>query len=135
MSALPDKLILFDGVCNLCAGTVQFVIRHERAPVFRFASIQSDLGRRIFSEHNLPVENAQSILVTSGDRILSKSDAIIEIVRHLKWPWRIGVLLSLLPRILRDWGYSIVANNRYQWFGKKDSCMIPTEDIKARFLE
>lgn len=135
MSDLPDKLILFDGVCKLCAGTVQFIIRHEKDSTLRFASIQSELGQRIFQEHNLPVENAQSILVTSNDNILSKSDAIIEILRHLKWPWRMGILLKIVPRFLRDWGYTIVASNRYRWFGKKDACMIPTADIKSRFLE
>jgi predicted DCC family thiol-disulfide oxidoreductase YuxK len=133
-TATPDNLILFDGVCNLCDAFVQFVIRHDRAGKFRFAAIQSQAGKRIFQSRGLDAENLQTFVLVTGGEIFVRSDAAVEVLSRFGGGWKICRIFLLVPRPLRDGLYSWVARNRYRWFGRKDACMVPTAEIRERFL-
>lgn len=129
-----DGLILFDGVCNLCSALVQFVIRHDPAAKFRFAAIQSQVGTEIFQSHGLDPTDLQTFVFIADGRMFLRSDAAIEVVSRFGGAWRIFKIFRLLPRVLRDSIYSTIARNRYRWFGRKEVCMIPTPEIKERFI-
>jgi predicted DCC family thiol-disulfide oxidoreductase YuxK len=133
----PNKtlLILFDGVCNLCNGFVKFLIKRDPAGKFRFASLQSDFGRSQLIRFNLNPDLLHSVIVIEADNVLQRSDAVLRIVNQLGGPWKILNALKIFPRFLRDALYNVVARNRYKVFGKRDSCMIPTPELKARFIE
>jgi predicted DCC family thiol-disulfide oxidoreductase YuxK len=131
---IPDNLILFDGVCNLCSALVQFVIRHDRAAKFRFAAIQSEVGKEIFQSHGLDPADVQTFVFISDGEMLVRSDAAIEVVSRFGGAWRILRVFQFAPRGIRDWIYSVIARNRYRWFGRKAVCMIPAPEIKERFL-
>jgi len=128
-------IILFDGVCNLCSGFVQFVVPRDPGGTFRFASLQSDVGKELLGEHDLPTDELESIVLIEGEESYVKSSAVIRIatllggVYALLWPFQ------FLPRFVRDRAYDFVADNRYRWFGKKDQCMIPDGDVQSRFVE
>jgi len=129
-----DNLILFDGVCNLCTKSVQFIIRHDRQEAFKFLPIQSDLGREIYRASGLEPDDAQSFVVITSGRTFIRSDAALQIATKFGGLWRLFVVFKLLPRGLRDWLYSFIATRRYRWFGRRDSCLIPSEDLRKRFL-
>lgn len=128
-------IVLFDGVCNLCNGAVQFIIRRDTRSCIRFASLQSDFGRKQLIRFGYSPDNLYTILVIEGDRLHEKSDAVFRIASQLDAPWRWMKMFKLLPRFIRDGVYDLVSRSRYKIFGQRDSCMIPTESLKARFLE
>ena len=128
-------LILFDGVCNLCNGTVQFIIKRDPDAKFRFASLQSSFGRSQLLRFNFNPELLHSVIVIDGDVALQKSDAALHIARHLGQPWKLLSALGILPKSFRDACYNLIASNRYKLFGKQDQCMIPTPELKSRFVE
>jgi predicted DCC family thiol-disulfide oxidoreductase YuxK len=128
------NLILFDGVCNLCTKSVQFIIRHDKRAEFRFLSIQSDLGREIYCAAGLSPDDVQTFALVLRDRTLIRSDAAIEIAMHFGGVWRLIGLFKIFPRSFRDWLYGFVAKRRYKWFGQRDSCMMPSENVRQRFL-
>ena len=136
---MPDQdrpIILFDGVCNLCNGFVRFVIARDPVGRFRFAPLQSDVARRLLGQPNAAGGAVPaSFVLLEGDRVFRQSTAALRIARNLGLPWRLAYGLVVLPRPLRDWVYDIVARHRYQWFGQRDVCMVPTPDLRARFLE
>ncbi|WP_034925091.1 thiol-disulfide oxidoreductase DCC family protein [Gillisia sp. CAL575] len=137
-AVLPEnkKIILFDGVCNLCNNAINFVIEHDKKDVFRFASLQSDLGRKMVSERNIDPEVLDSIiLIEPGVAYYEKSTAALKIAKELSGGYSLLSYFSFLPDFIRDGVYNIVAANRYNWFGKKESCMIPTPELKAKFLD
>ena len=134
MTKTPDNLILFDGVCNLCSALVQFVIRHDRAANFRFTAIQSQVGKEIFQSHGLDPADLWTFVFISDGRMFLRSDAAIEVVSRFGSAWKVFRIFRFVPRMVRDWIYSIVARNRYRWFGRKEVCMIPTPEMKERFL-
>lgn len=129
------KIILFDGVCNLCNKTIQTIIKHDKNDVFRFAPLQSDVARQIINERGIDTANLDTvILIEPGVAYYHKSTAAIEIAKHLKgYSWM--RIFKPLPEGLRDGVYSFIANNRYKWFGKKESCMVPTPEQQALFLK
>jgi len=129
-----NPVILFDGVCNLCNGFVQFVIAHDTAGVFQFASLQSDAAIEILKKHGLPTHQLSSVVLSEGDRYYTKSDAALRVAGRLSGIWSLARLFLVLPKFLRDWGYDLVARNRYRLFGKKESCWLPTPELKQRFL-
>lgn len=131
---IPDNLILFDGVCNLCSALVQFVIRNDQAAKFRFAAIQSEIGKEIFQSHGLDPADLQTFVLIADGRMFVRSDAAIEVVSRLGGAWRSLRLFKFVPRVMRDSIYSTVARNRYRWFGRKEVCVVPTPEIKERFL-
>jgi predicted DCC family thiol-disulfide oxidoreductase YuxK len=134
VTEIPDDLILFDGVCNLCSALVQFVIRHDPVGKFRFAAIQSEIGREIFQSHGLDPADLQTFVFISDGRMFRRSDAAIEVVSRFGGVWRLFRVFQFVPRVVRDLIYSTIARNRYRWFGRKEVCMIPTPEIKERFL-
>ena len=129
-----DNLILFDGLCNLCSRTVQFIIRNDRLAIYKFASIQSEIGQNIYRHHGLNPDDAQTFLLLSKGKVFQRSDAAIEMARQFGGIWRLASLFKILPRWFRDWLYSMLARNRYRWFGRRVQCIVPTDEIKGRFL-
>ncbi len=129
------KIVLFDGVCNLCNGSVSFILKHEKKPVFQFASIQSEAGKQLLKWCGLPEYFNQAIVLIDDGRVDLGSTAALKIGETLKFPWSFLAQVGLfVPGFVRDWVYSQIAQHRYQWFGKRDVCMLPTEDLKTRFL-
>lgn len=127
-------VVIFDGICRLCTHSVTFILKHEAEPRFQFAAVQSAAGTRLLSELGFNSANPSTFVLISEGRVYTKSAAAVRIARHLKGAWRFAVLFWLVPRPLRDWIYDAVARSRYRWFGKTDTCMMPTPDIAARFL-
>lgn len=137
MQNLPTnkKIILFDGVCNLCNTSVQFIIKHDTKDVFRFVAIQSDLGQEILNHIGINSANIDSIvLYEPGTAYYYKSTAAIEIARSLGGIFHFGTLFRIIPTGIRNQLYDYIAKNRYKWYGKKESCMIPTKELKNKFL-
>lgn len=130
-----SPVILFDGVCNLCNGSVQFIIKRDRKNRFHFAALQSSFGQQKLNQLNIPTESLQSIVLIDGDKYYQRSNAVLEVSKHLGGAWPLLYVFKIIPRFLRDAVYNFIANNRYRWFGKQDQCMIPTPALKARFLE
>lgn len=130
----PQAIILFDGVCNLCNASVQFIIARDTAKRFRFASRQSRVGQELMERHGLDPDGDDSVVLVEGDRPWLRSSAALRIARQLRWPWPILFGLILIPRPLRDWGYDRIAANRYRWFGRSDTCVLPGDNTKDRFL-
>jgi predicted DCC family thiol-disulfide oxidoreductase YuxK len=130
------KIILFDGVCNLCESSVLFVIKHDTKDVFRFVALQSDLGKEIIEHIGLSKKNIDSvILYEPGISYNYKSAAALEIAKNLGGFFHLGTIFKIIPSGLRNVLYDYIAKNRYLWYGKKDNCLLPTEEIKSKFLE
>jgi predicted DCC family thiol-disulfide oxidoreductase YuxK len=130
-----QHIILFDGVCNLCNGSVIFILKHEKASIFRFASIQSEPGKKLLNSCGVPQDFSDAVIYLEKGTIYLGSTAALKIGQRLKFPWRILSQAGLLvPKIIRDWIYSQIGRHRYQWFGRQDICMVPTEALKPRFL-
>ena len=138
MENLPKnkKIILFDGVCNLCDAAVQFVIKHDKKDDFRFVGLQSDLGQEIIKHIGINTKNIDSIILYEpGIAYYYKSEAVLEIAKNLSGIFYFATIFKILPAKLRDQIYDYIAKNRYKWYGKKESCMIPTKELKSKFLE
>ncbi|NJO90033.1 MAG: thiol-disulfide oxidoreductase DCC family protein [Chloroflexia bacterium] len=129
-----ERIILFDGVCNLCNSGVQFIIKKDKKNLFKFAALQSELGQKILKEHQLSTKNMDSFVYTHGGKVYTKSTAALKIAKELKRGWQAFYIFIIIPAFFRNLIYDFVAKNRYKWFGKKDSCMIPTPELKAKFL-
>lgn len=127
-------VILFDGVCNLCNGYVQFVIRHDRKGYFRFASLQSDSGRRLLQQLNYSDNTINTVVLVENGTCFIRSTAALKILRKLGGLWPLTYAAIILPAFLRDFIYVVVAKNRYRWFGKQESCLLPTPELQSRFL-
>ncbi len=130
-----ERIILFDGVCNLCNGSITFILKREKKPVFQFASIQSEAGKELVKWCGLPEGFDQAIVLIDNGKVYLSSTAALKIGQQLRFPSSALSRLGLLvPKFLRDWVYRQIAGHRYLWFGKRDVCMVPNEDLKARFL-
>ena len=133
-------IFLFDGVCGLCSKFVQFVLPKDQENKFQFASLQSSFATELLKRYNINPKDLNSFYVVAdydlpSQRVLSKSDAAAFVLSNLDGPWSMLSLIKHLPKALRNWGYDLVAKNRYQIFGKKDSCQLPSESTKGRFIE
>jgi predicted DCC family thiol-disulfide oxidoreductase YuxK len=129
------KIILFDGVCNLCNGAVQFIIKHDKKDNFRFVALQSDLGIEICNYIGVdPTKIDSIILYHPGIAYFYKSSAVLEIAKDLSGLYNLLSVLKILPEKLRNYIYDYIAKNRYKWYGRKESCMIPTPELKTKFL-
>ncbi len=127
-------IILFDGICNLCDGAVQFIIRHDPNKKFLFTSLQSEAGQNLLKEYQSPVANFNSFILIQEGKIYDKSTGALKVARQIKGAWSWLYIFIIIPKFIRDAIYSLIAQNRYKWFGKKDTCMLPTSELKARFL-
>jgi predicted DCC family thiol-disulfide oxidoreductase YuxK len=128
------SLILFDGVCNLCNSSVQFILLRDKKDRFRFASLQSDYGQSILKQYNLPTDKFNSLALVENGKIYQRSTGALRIARKLKglWPMLYGFII--VPPFIRNFVYDIIAKNRYRWFGKKEECMLPRPEWKQKFL-
>lgn len=133
LESLDHPILLFDGVCNLCNGLVRFVIRHDADGTYRFAPLQSDVGRVLQERHDLDPEDVDTVVLVDDGEYYLKSEAVFRVVRNLDGPWPLLAPLRYLPRRLRDFGYDVVARYRYRVFGKKDACPVPDPEIRERF--
>ena len=127
--------VLFDGVCTLCSGFVRFVIARDPEARFRFGALQSDAARRLVEGLRIPGPLPDSIILVEDGRAYVKSTAALRIARRLRAPWPLAYGLIVVPRFLRDWGYDLAARHRYRWFGRRDACMVPTPELRARFID
>lgn len=127
-------VVLFDGVCNLCNSSVNFIIDRDRAAYFQFSALQSEWAQKLTGEP-IPSEGPESILLWEGGRLYSHSTAALRIARRLDGIWKLLAIGLLVPRPIRDAVYRWVARNRYRWFGKSEACRRPTPALRARFLE
>jgi predicted DCC family thiol-disulfide oxidoreductase YuxK len=130
-----DKIVLFDGVCNLCNSSVQFIIKRDKKKQFRYASLQGKFGQEFLKKHNLPADYFNSFILLENEKVYSSSTGALRMLKHLGGAWSLLYGFIILPKFMRDGVYNWIARNRYKWFGKKDSCMIPTPDLKERFLD
>jgi predicted DCC family thiol-disulfide oxidoreductase YuxK len=128
-------IVLFDGVCNLCTSTVQFLIKRDPYGYFMFASLQSAIGRTLLEEHELQPDALETLVLVEGSRCFTRSDAALRVAPQLSGGWSLLRILWLVPKPIRDWGYTIIARNRYRWFGRREICMVPSRDILDRFLQ
>jgi len=136
MINLENKsIILFDGVCNLCNSSVQFIIKRDKKQRFLYASLQSDAAQSILLQFQLKNNDFNSIILVENEKIYKKSTAILKITKDLNSIWKLGYVFIIIPKFIRDFVYTIVAINRYKWFGKKETCMVPTKELAIRFLD
>jgi predicted DCC family thiol-disulfide oxidoreductase YuxK len=128
------NLILFDGVCNFCNSAVQMVIEIDRHKIFKFASIQSELGQQLYRQHGLDPIDIQTLMFVDGDRVLTKSDAVLEVLSRLDGGWQLLAGFRAMPQPVRDWAYTEFARQRFVLFGRRDTCMVPTPELRERFI-
>ncbi len=129
------KLVLFDGVCNLCDASVQYIIKHDKDDVFRFTALQSELGENILKKFDIDRSKTDSLLLYSEENGISvKSTAALKIASNLGFPRNLLIIFLIIPTFMRNWVYDYIAKNRYKWYGKKEECMIPTPELKSKFL-
>jgi predicted DCC family thiol-disulfide oxidoreductase YuxK len=126
--------ILFDGVCNFCNASINFVIDRDSKGIFKFATLQSEIGQELLKKYSLKQNDFDSIILEKEGKIYQKSDAALEIARNLDGLWQIFYVFKIIPSFLRNPIYDLIAKNRYRIFGKTDACRIPTPELKARFL-
>lgn len=137
MTDLPKdkKIILFDGICNLCDSSIQFIIKHDKNDVFRFVALQSDFGQEIIKYIGVDISKTDSIILYEpGKAYYYKAEAALKIAKELGGIYVAISWFSILPKTLTNSVYDYIAKNRYKWYGKKDACMIPTPELKAKFL-
>ncbi len=128
-------IILFDGICNLCDTAVQFIIKKDIEGCFHFAAMQSPAGQALLAQHGLSELSTETMVLIDGAAIHLRSDAAIEIVRRLPGRWSMLAWFAHVPRGLRDAGYRLLARNRFRWFGQKQVCLLPSGEIRRRFLD
>lgn len=129
------KIVFFDGVCHLCSGSVQFLLRHDRKKELSFCALQSPQAHEILAEYSFDLSSFESIVFFRNNIIFTHSDAIIEIACELGGFWKMAVCLRIIPKVLRDAVYSVIARSRYSLFGKAQECWLPTPELRARFID
>ncbi len=131
---MDHPVILFDGVCNFCNGAINFVMKQDRKGVFRFAPLQSEAGQKLLEQHDLSTKDFDSFVLIDEGKVYKKSSASLKVMSYLPWPWKPAQIFWIIPTPFRNAIYDFVAKNRYKWFGKKEECMIPTPELRKRFL-
>ncbi|MEP1031934.1 DUF393 domain-containing protein [Ekhidna sp.] len=132
---IKQPVILFDGVCNLCNSSIQFIIKRDKKNRFLFASLQSAYAKKYLTADLIKEDQLQSLVLIEGGSIKIKSSAALTISKSLSGLWPLLYVYIIIPRFIRDWFYDLIAKNRYKWFGKRDHCMIPTSELKSRFID
>ena len=131
-----SHIVFFDGVCNLCNWSVDFIIKRDAEGVFKFASLQSDVAQGLLADHRADVDKGmRTIVLLKNDRLYYRSDAVLEICRDLSNPWPLLAIFKVIPRFIRDAVYRFISKNRYRWFGERNTCRVPTIEEQQRFLE
>lgn len=134
MNRIENPIVVFDGVCNLCEDSVSFIIARDPDAKFKFVPAQSPVGRDLQDRYGIDAIEDETVILIKGDKVYTHSDAGLEIAKDLKGLWKYLHYAKVVPRPIRNGIYSIIAENRYNWFGQKNECMLPSLDIKARFL-
>jgi len=134
-NSTKTPVILFDGVCNFCNGSVNFIIDRDKKGLFSFASLQSSAAQEILQEKGEDTASFNSVILVTEDKIYRKSRAALEIAKQLSGLWPIFYIFRIIPTSIRDFFYDIIAKNRYKWFGKRDTCRMPEPEVRERFLE
>ncbi len=127
-------IILFDGVCNFCNGAINFVLKQDKKGIFKFAPLQSEAGQRLLQHYNLSMKEFDSFILIDKGKVYKKSAASLRVMNKLPWYWKEAQILRMIPTAFRDAIYDFIAKNRYKWFGKKEQCMVPTPELRSRFL-
>lgn len=130
-----NPVVLFDGVCNLCSASVQFIIKHDPHRKFRYASLQSEFGQRVLQHFGLPSDELNSFILLEDEKIYTKSTGALRVTKKLNGLWPILYGFIIVPAFIRNAVYSWVAHNRYKWFGKKEACWLPTLELRKLFLD
>jgi len=128
------RVVIFDGVCNLCNKFVNIIIRRDKKGIFQFSAIGSEYSKSVEDNYEVSLVELDTVVLIENDNFFSKSTAVIKICRHLGFPFNLLVVFKLVPKFIRDKIYDIIARNRYKVFGKKESCMIPKPDVLSRFI-
>ena len=128
-------IILFDGVCNFCNGSVNFLIRQDKKNVFRFAALQSQTAQKLLAQYKKQKKGFESFILMQDGKAYEKSSAALKVLKKLPWYWKWAQVFWIVPKFIRDGVYDVIARNRYKWFGKKEECMIPTSEVRNRFLD
>ncbi|MEO7315852.1 MAG: DCC1-like thiol-disulfide oxidoreductase family protein [Ginsengibacter sp.] len=129
-----QRIILFDGVCNLCNSAVKFVLKRDKKSVFKFASLQSDIAKKLLKDFEVSgIGEGTFVLIDDGE-VFTRSTAALKVSKHLSGIWPLMTIFMIVPRFMRDWVYNLISKNRYRWFGKRDTCMIPSPEMKIKFL-
>ncbi len=131
---ITKPVVLFDGICNLCNSAVQFIIRHDKNEVFLFCALQSEKGQGLLAKYKLPNKQFNSFILVDNNKVYQKSNAALQVLKKIPRFTILFYLLVWIPKFLRNLSYDFIAKNRYRWFGKKESCMVPTPEILKRFL-
>jgi predicted DCC family thiol-disulfide oxidoreductase YuxK len=129
------KIVLFDGFCNLCNRSVQFILRHDKKNQFLFGSLQGRAGQGYLKKFSLPANDFNSFMLVENGKLYTRSAAALRMLKHLGGAWQFLYAFIIIPAFIRDGLYNLVAENRYAWFGKKDECWVPTPTLKAKFLD
>jgi predicted DCC family thiol-disulfide oxidoreductase YuxK len=127
-------IVLFDGVCNLCNGSVQFIMLRDKKDYFRFASLQSDYGQQLLKQYSLPTDNFNSFVVIENGKVYKRSTGALRVAKRLSGAWPLLYAFIIVPAFIRNAVYNLIARNRYRWFGKKAECMLPRPEWKQKFL-
>ncbi|QEI10884.1 thiol-disulfide oxidoreductase DCC family protein [Cellvibrio japonicus] len=129
-----NSIIVFDGTCKLCNSSVNFIIERDHKNIFKFAHMQTNIGQQILVTYNISNDNIDTFLLVKNGEAFIKSDAALAITKELKSPWNHLIILRIIPRPIRNYLYSLIARNRYKWFGKQEYCMTPTPELQDKFL-
>jgi len=135
MTTGKGKIILFDGVCNFCNSSVNFIIDKDSRDVFRFSSLQSGFGQKCLKDFNLPLDKFSTLILVSGEKHYTRSSAALMIAKDLTFPYNLLFAFIIVPPFIRNIFYDIISRNRYKWFGKKEACRIPSPEERAKFIE
>ena len=134
MVHIDNPVILFDGICNFCNGAINFVLKQDKKGIFRFAPLQSEAGQKLLQEYNLSTKEFDSFVLIDNGKVFKKSAASLRVMNRLPWYWKEAQILWIIPGFIRNAIYDFIARNRYRWFGKKDQCILPTPEMRNRFL-
>lgn len=129
-----SAIVLFDGVCNFCNGAVNFVIARDKSGYFKFVALQSEIGGELCDRYGIDTEKTDSIILVENEKAFVHSTAALKIARRLGGLWPVLYVFVIVPRPIRDWAYKLFAKYRYKLFGRQETCMLPTADVRARFL-
>lgn len=132
---MDNPIVLFDGVCNLCNSSVQFILKRDKQKKFRFASLQSQKGQEILQRFKLSLTDFNSFVLVEEGRIYTRSTGALRMLRSLGKGWKLLYGFIIIPKFIRDAVYNLIARNRYKWFGKKEACWVPTPELRERFLD
>lgn len=134
---LPEntKIVLFDGQCNLCSATVQFLLKRDKKKCFRFVSQQSSLGEKLLAQFSLQDKKLETVVLIDDNKAYTHSTAVCKMMKELSFPWPCGYAAMVIPRFVRNFFYDFITSRRYRWFGKREQCYLPKPEWKDRFLE